>query len=140
MQGRHLIWLGKPLGTEYAVKKFLLGREPALLIGFLSAALSVLAALGLQGLGSGRVGLIVAAVNAVLGVAQAVYTRPIAPAAFTTLVAAAAALAAGYGYHASPELIGAINALVVAFLSLMTRQQVSPAMKVKAQQAQPAAT
>jgi hypothetical protein len=114
------------------VKNFLLGKEPALLIGFLSAGLSVLAALGLQGLGSGRVGLIVAGVNAVLGVAQAAYTRPVAPAAFTTLVAAVAALAAGYGYHVSPESIGAINALVVAFLSLMTRQQVSPAMKVKA--------
>jgi hypothetical protein len=113
----------------------LLGREPALLIGFVSAGLSVLAALGLHSLGSGRVALIVAALNALLGVAQAVYTRPIAPAAFTTLVAAAAALAAGYGYHVSPELIGAINALVVAFLSLVTRQQVSPTLKVKAAKA-----
>ena len=117
------------------MKRFLLGREPALLIGFASALLSVLAALGFQGLGSGRVALIVAGLNALLGAAQAVYTRPIAPAAFTTLVAAVAALAAGYGYHTSPELIGAINALVVAVLSLMTRQQVSPTLKVKAQQA-----
>lgn len=114
------------------MKKFLLGREPALLIGFVSAGLSVVAALGFHGLGSARVALIVAALNAVLGVLQALYTRPVAPAAFTTLVAAAAALAAGYGYHTSPELIGAVNALVVAFLSLMTRQQVTPSLKLKA--------
>lgn len=114
------------------MKSWLLGREPALVIGFASAGLGVLATLGFHSLTPAIVGLIVAALNAVLGAVQAVFTRPIAPAVFTTLVGALAALAAGWGYHASPELIGGVDALVVAFLSLLTRSQVSPMLAVRA--------
>ncbi|MEO3930927.1 hypothetical protein ABGB07_44860 [Micromonosporaceae bacterium B7E4] len=106
------------------------GREPALVIGFISAALSLGTALGFQGLSGEQVALIVAALNAVLGVVMAVATRPIAPAAFTTLVAAVSALAAGYGFDVSPEVVGGLNALVLAGLTLLTRGQVVPAAEV----------
>lgn len=114
------------------MKNWLFGKEPALLIGFVSALLTVGVALGLRGLGSGTVGLIIAALTALLGAFQAVYTRPWQPAAFTTLVAAVAALAAGYGWHVSPELIGAVDGLVLAALSLLTRAQVSPTLALAA--------
>lgn len=114
------------------MKGFLFSKEPALLIGFASAALSLIAALGFHQLGAATVGLIVAVLNGLLGAAQAAYTRPVAPAAFVTLVAAVGALVAGFGFHVSPEVIGGVDALVVAFLSLVTRQQVSPMLALKA--------
>jgi hypothetical protein len=101
-------------------------REPALVLGFISAALSLGTALGVQGLSAEQTALIVAAISAVFGVATAVMTRPVAPSAFTTLVAALAALAAGYGFEVSPEVVGAVNALTLAGLTLLTRAQVSP--------------
>lgn len=103
------------------------GREPALVVGFIGAALSVLAALGLQGLSADQVTLIVAVLSAITGAATAALTRPVAPGAFTGLVAAAAALATGYGLEVAPETVGAVNGLVLAGLALLTRGQVSPA-------------
>lgn len=114
------------------VKALFLGREPALAIGFVSAVLGVLASVGFHSLTPTLVGLIVAALNAAVGAVQAVFTRPIGPSAFTTLVGVGFALAAGLGYHASPELIGTVDGLVIAFLSLVTRQQVSPMLAVRA--------
>lgn len=102
------------------------GREPALVVGLIGAGLSVLAALGLDGLSAQQVTLIVAALGAVTGAVTAALTRPVAPGAFTAVVAAAAALAAGYGLEVSGEVVGAVNALVIAGLALITRGEVSP--------------
>lgn len=115
------------------MKNFLFSKEPALILGFLSAALGLVASVGFHQLGPATVGAIVAVLTAVLGAAQAAFTRPVAPAAFVTLVAAVGALVAGFGFHVSPEVIGGVDALVVAFLSLLTRQQVSPMLAVRAQ-------
>jgi hypothetical protein len=62
----------------------------------------------------------------VFGVVNAIMVRPIAPAAFTALVGAAAALAAGFGFHLGDGVIAAINALVLTGLALLTRAQVTP--------------
>lgn len=102
------------------------GHEPALVIGFIGAALSVLAAIGLDHLSAEQVALIVAALGALSGAVTAALTRPIAPGSFTALVAAGVALAAGYGLEVSPEMVGALNGLVLAGLALLTRGQVSP--------------
>ncbi|HEX6686431.1 MAG TPA: hypothetical protein VF062_26905, partial [Candidatus Limnocylindrales bacterium] len=64
------------------------GREPALVVGFLGAALSVLASFNLDGLSTEQVALIVAALGAATGAITAALTRPVAPGAFTLLVAA----------------------------------------------------
>lgn len=117
------------------MRKFLTGSEPALILGVISAALSLGTALGVPGLSAGQVALIVAAINAVLGVVTAVVTRPVAPAVFLALVSAVAALAAGYGYHVSPAVVGGVDALVVAGLSLLTRGQVTPVATIRAQKA-----
>lgn len=102
------------------------GREPALVVGFIGAGLSVLAAFSLSGLSTEQVTLIVAALGAVTGAVTAALTRPVAPGAFTALVAAVAALAAGYGLEVGPEVVGSVNGLVLAFLALVTRGEVSP--------------
>ncbi|MGH3584710.1 MAG: hypothetical protein ACRDQ0_00140 [Pseudonocardia sp.] len=101
------------------------GREPALIIATVSAALSLLVSFGF-GLSAEQAGAIVAVISAVFAAATAVLTRPIAPSAFTGLVAAAVALLAAYGLNVSAETVGALNAVVLAVLGLLTRGQVSP--------------
>jgi hypothetical protein len=101
-------------------------REPALYIGVVSGALSLLVVLNIGSLTSDQAALIVAAITAVGGVATALATRPIAPAAFTALIAAVAALLAGFHYNVSPGTVAAVNGLVLAVLTLMTRHQVTP--------------
>ena len=101
------------------------GREPALIIASVSAGLSLLVTFGF-GLSAEQAGAIVAGISAVFAAVTATVTRPIAPGAFTGLVAAVAALLAAYGLDLSAEKIGAINAVVLAGLALLTRGQVSP--------------
>jgi hypothetical protein len=105
--------------------------EPAAWIGFLGAALGLLTSLNLHGFSTAQVSLIVAAISAIAGVVMAVATRPIMPGVFTGAVSALAALAAGYGFHVSPGVVGAVNALVLAGLALLTRAQVSPVSAVR---------
>jgi hypothetical protein len=101
--------------------------EPALWVGAVSAGLSLLVALGFHGLTADQATLIVAAITAVGGVITAVSTRPVAPAAFTALVVAVADLLAGFHFNVSAGTVGAINGVVLAVLTLLTRAQVSPA-------------
>ena len=100
--------------------------EPALIVGFIAAALSLGTALGFPGLSAEQVAVIVGGVNAVGTVIVAVKVRPIAPAAFTGLVASVAAVALAYGFEVSSEVVGGVNALVLAALSMLTRAQVTP--------------
>lgn len=101
------------------------GREPALIIGALSAALSLLVTLGV-GLTSDQAGGWVAVISGVFAVVTAIHTRPIAPAAFTGLATVAASLLGAYHFHVAPGTVGAINTLVIAILTLLTRGQVAP--------------
>jgi hypothetical protein len=107
-------------------------REPALIIGAVSAALSLLVAINWHGLSSEQAALIVAAITAVGGVATAIATRPVAPAAFTALVAAVAALLAGFHYDLDPGTVAAVNGVVLAVLALITRHQVTPVVSAPA--------
>jgi hypothetical protein len=54
-------------------------------------------------------------------------TRPIAPQAFTAIVAAGATAVAAFGFEVSQETVGAVNTVVLAVLTLLTRVQVTPA-------------
>ncbi|MGW0821846.1 hypothetical protein [Streptomyces sp. NPDC002845] len=104
----------------------ILDREPALIVAAVSAALSLVVTFNV-GLSTEQAGGIVAVISAVFAAIAAVATRPIAPSAFTGVVAAGAALLAAYGFQVSPETVGATNAVVLAVLGLLTRGQVSPA-------------
>lgn len=101
------------------------GREPTLVLQVVSAVLSFLVASGF-GLTTEQAALIVAAISAVFGVVNAIMVRPFAPAAFTGLVGALAALAVGFGLNVSPEVVGTVNGLVLAVLGFLTRVQVTP--------------
>ncbi len=102
-------------------------REPTLILQTVSALLGLAVAIGVFGLTGEQAGLLLAVTSAVLAAANAVVVRPIAPAAFTGLVAAVAAAAAGFGFEADAATVGAVQALVVAGLALITREQVTPA-------------
>jgi Na+-transporting NADH:ubiquinone oxidoreductase subunit NqrD len=104
----------------------ILGREPALWLAVVAAGLGLLVTFNLPWMNADQAGLWVAGVNAVFGVVTAVLTRPVAPAAFTTLVTAGSALLTAYGLDLDPQTVGAVNTLVVAALFLITREQVSP--------------
>ena len=100
--------------------------EPVLVTGFLSSVLGLAVTLGIGGMTSNQAGAITAVIAAVFAAVAAVRTRPIAPAAFTGLVAVLADLAAAYGFHLSAGTTGAVNALVMSLLMLITRGHVSP--------------
>ncbi len=102
------------------------GREPTLVIQTISAALSVFVAVGVPNLSAEQAALIIGVINAVFGVLNAVVVRPIAPAAFTGLIAAGAALLGAYGLELSQELVGTLSAFVITVLTLLVRGQVSP--------------
>ncbi|WP_030991768.1 hypothetical protein [Streptomyces sp. NRRL S-1813] len=102
------------------------GREPVVILNAVSAVLGLLVSLGFTGLTAAQAGAIVGIVTAVLGAVAAALTRPIAPQAFTTVVAAGGVLVATFGYEVSQGTIGAINTFVLAALTLLTRVQVSP--------------
>lgn len=103
----------------------LFGTEPALIVGAVSAALSVVVTLGI-GLSTDQAGAWTAIISGVFAVVTAVTTRPVAPAAFTGLVTVAAALLGAYHFHVAPGTVVAINGLVIAVLAVVTRGQVSP--------------
>jgi hypothetical protein len=102
------------------------GREPVVVLNALAAILGLVVSLGVTSLTAEQAGVIVAAVSAVFGALAAAMTRPVAPQAFTALVAAGATAVAAFGYEVSQETVGAINVLVLAGLTLLTRTQVTP--------------
>jgi lipopolysaccharide export LptBFGC system permease protein LptF len=101
------------------------GVEPALILGVLSAALSLVVTLSV-GLSANQAGAWTAVISGIFAVITAAFTRPIAPAAFTGLVAVTADLLAAYHFNVSAGTVAAVNALVVAGLTLITRGQVTP--------------
>ncbi|MGI5144778.1 hypothetical protein ACQEVC_45425 [Plantactinospora sp. CA-294935] len=104
------------------------GREPALVIGAIGALLTVLASLNMPGIDAGAAAAITAFASAVI---IAFTTRPIAPALFTGVVAAGAALIAEYGYNVSDGTVAAISGAVLAGFALFgIRPQVVPAAEV----------
>jgi hypothetical protein len=102
------------------------GREPVVVLNTLSAVLGLVVSLGITPLSATTAGAIVGVATAILGAIAAAMTRPIAPQAFTTVVAAGAVLVGTFGYDVSQAKIGAINTVVLAGLTLLTRTQVTP--------------
>jgi hypothetical protein len=106
----------------------ILGREPALIIGFVAAVMAVLAGLNLPGLSAGASVAIVAAIGALI---TALTTRPVAPSLFVGAFVAVAAVLAEYHYHLSDGLIsGASGLILAAFALFAVRPQVTPSTGV----------
>lgn len=99
------------------------GREPALVVGVLGAVLVMLASFNISFLNAGQA----AAITAMLAsLVMAWTTRPAAPALFTGVIAAGAALMAEYGLMLADAQVGAISAAVLAIFALVARQQLHP--------------
>lgn len=107
------------------MKLTIFGQEPAVVLGVISAALSLVVTLGV-GMTSNQAGLWVAIISGVFAAITAWRTRPIAPAAFTGLVTIAAALLGAYHFNVAPATVGAINGIVLAVLVPLSRAQISP--------------
>lgn len=107
------------------------GREPALVIGAIGSVLTVLASLNVPGVDAGAAAAITAFISALI---IAFTTRPVAPALFTAVVAAGAALVTEYGMNVPDGVTGAISAAVLAGFALFgIRPQVSPVEPVTAE-------
>ncbi|MEE1813611.1 hypothetical protein PUR59_00960 [Streptomyces sp. SP18ES09] len=101
------------------------GREPALILGFLAAALKLLAAFGLD-VSATQQTLINAVLAAVVGVWIAIVARDGAlGAAIMQLAQAALALFVGFGLDWSAEKQGLVMAAIAALLALWERTQVT---------------
>lgn len=114
--------------------------EPVLITSVVSAVLSLIVTLNV-GLTTDQAGAITAAITAVFAAIAAALARPIAPTAFTGLVAVGADLLAAFHFHVDPSVVGSVNGLVLAVLMLITRGHVTPvARPLAAPQAVPALT
>lgn len=100
------------------------GREPALIVGFVGAVLTGLAALNLPWLSAGQAAAVTGALSAVL---IALLTRPVAPALFVAAFVAAAAMFSAYGLDLSDEIVAGVTSSILAGFALFgIRPQVSP--------------
>lgn len=106
--------------------KLIIGREPTLWIAVLNAVVLFVGTFGLHWITGAQAVLIVAAINAIFGVINALTVRPIPPAVFTYAIGAILAVFASYGLSLTAEQVVGLNALVVPILALITRNQVGP--------------
>ena len=98
--------------------------EPALWIGVVGSIGTFLVTLNLSWLSASAEAAIMALIVAVL---TAIFTKPIAPALYTGVIAAAAAVAAQYGLHWSDASVAAVSGIVLAGFALFgIRPQVVP--------------
>lgn len=100
------------------------GREPALIIGAIGTVVTLLVALGIPGLDAGAGAAVTTLITAVIIAAT---TRPVAPALYTGIVAAGAALLTEYGFNLSEDIVVGVSAVLLAGFSLFgIRPQVTP--------------
>ena len=105
--------------------KLIFGREPAVWLSFIMAAVALISAFGFS-LTTDQQGLIQAFVNAVLGCIVALMVRPVSVAALTAVVQTGVPLLVAFGLHLSVEQQGVILAFVPVALNLILRPQVTP--------------
>jgi len=102
------------------------GREPALWINVITAALSMLVTFGFGGLDDNKATAIVAVLNAGAGVFVAWHTRPIALGLFNGFISAVAVMVAGFGLDFSQQQVGAVQLIAATVLTLIARGQITP--------------
>jgi hypothetical protein len=103
------------------------GREPALIIAVVGSVLTTIAALNVPGVDAGAAAAITAFISACV---MAWTTRPAAPALFTGVVTALAALLVEYGLNVPDATVAAVSGTVLAGFTLITRGQVEPKPQV----------
>lgn len=101
------------------------GREPAVWIGLIEAALAFALSVGLDW-SADQVALVMAAVVAVFGVYSAYVTRDTMLGVVVGLTKAVIALFIGFGLSVSPELTASLIGLVVVGVGFFQRTQTAP--------------
>jgi hypothetical protein len=99
------------------------GREPALVLQTIAAALALLIGFSLPHLNDTLAAALMALLTAAAAAWTALHVRPIAPSIFGGLIAAGAVLVAQLGLHITQAQTGAVAALVAAVVALLTRSQ-----------------
>lgn len=98
--------------------------EPALWIGLIGSILTTLVSLHLFGITPGIAAAILALITAAV---TAVFTKPIAPALYTGVIAAGVALVAQFGFNVPDSVTTALSGLTLAVFALFgIRPQVFP--------------
>lgn len=104
----------------------ILGREPTLWIGAITAVVNFLVGFQLDGLSPVQAAWISSFVSAAGALFVALQTRPIAPNVFSYVISVAAGLMGAYGLNMSQEMVTSVQGLVLMLFVLVSRGQVSP--------------
>jgi hypothetical protein len=112
--------------TTPQVRFTILGYEPTLILGFLTSLIVFAGGLGFSHLDPVQASLGAAVVAAIFGIINALAVRPVSPVAFTYAIGAIGTFLASYGFDIPTATLGALDALVIAGLTLILRGQVSP--------------
>ena len=103
------------------------GREPALVIQGIAAALAALIVFGVPGLNDGVAAAITGVLTAGAAVWTAVHVRPVAPSLFGGLISAVVALLSVlHVYDVTQQQSGAVQLAVAALVAILTRPQQEP--------------
>ena len=105
----------------------LFGREPALWIAVVQAALMLAFTLGVPGIDGGLAGAVSLVLTAAATAWTALATRPISPAVFTGFLIAAVQLGTRWGLDLNEVQISSITGFVALVVTLVVRGQVTPA-------------
>jgi hypothetical protein len=98
--------------------------EPALILGIIGAIGTFLVSLNVTWLSASALAAIMALLTAIV---TAVFTKPVAPALYVGVLAAASAVAAQYGLHWSDGAVAALSGVILAAFALFgIRPQVVP--------------
>lgn len=104
----------------------ILGKEPAFFVGVVEALLVLLLTFGVPGLDQNNAGVIVAAVNAALGLVVAYATRTTLFSALVGFAKAAMVLAVTFGVPLTDAQTGAVMAFIMIVASGYLRDRTSP--------------
>jgi hypothetical protein len=102
------------------------GREPAVIVGFLEAALATLLSFGFVDLTKEQLGAITATVSALLGLYVAAATKDTLLGVFLALGKALLSLGVAFGLSLTSEQTGVLIALGTAMVGLFQRTQTTP--------------
>lgn len=107
------------------------GREPALWISTIAAALAVAVGFGVPGLDAGLAAALTAFLTAAAAAWTALRVHPVAPAVFTGVVSTGAVLLAAFGLDLSQQQVGLVAAAVTTVVTLVARAQITPSHDIR---------
>lgn len=103
-----------------------LSREPAAWGALAVAVISLAAVFDFPFLQGEQSTVIIAVVDAAVGLCIAIAVKPFAPSAITYLIAALATASGTYGLHFHEDKVAMFNAAIVGLIFALTRMQQSP--------------